>query len=321
MSGRRDFSEFNAKFDKHLRRLPDYAQRAQEKLQQYVPPAGDGHTGREPQRSSALPELPVVAEIREIRDKWARWNEPAAKLERRKRRTSRALTLWVVLTLLSVLYALAGYAGIMGGFEGLQGALNGIAAAIVFGALGVRTGIRLYQLNRVRLPQRVTPPPLPPVGSVARAPMERLAQSEASLDDLLGKLTSPSAGAPSAVPSLSVEDARATATEAAAALRALADRVRSIERARDSAPVADRPALDSAITALREQLDDGLDAYGALIAAAGHAVAESGGGVEPAKEALTDATDRLAGLAMALRELSRTTPRPASPSDSDSTAG
>jgi hypothetical protein len=38
-SGKRDFSEFNAKLEKHIERLPDYAQRAQEKLQRYFPPA------------------------------------------------------------------------------------------------------------------------------------------------------------------------------------------------------------------------------------------------------------------------------------------
>ena len=31
MTKRRDFSEFNAKLEKHIERLPDYAQRAQEK--------------------------------------------------------------------------------------------------------------------------------------------------------------------------------------------------------------------------------------------------------------------------------------------------
>jgi hypothetical protein len=62
--------------------------------------------------------------------------------------------------------------------------------------------------------------------------------------------------------------------------------------------------LDSAIAGLREQLEDGVEEYGALVAAAGRTVAATDSGMPEAKDALTDATDRLAGLASALRELS-----------------
>ncbi|MGH3951385.1 MAG: phage shock envelope stress response protein PspM, partial [Pseudonocardiaceae bacterium] len=41
-----------------------------------------------------------------------------------------------------------------------------------------------------------------------------------------------------------------------------------------------------------------------LVAAAGRAVAAAGSGVDSSRQALTDANDRLAGLAIALRELS-----------------
>lgn len=307
-SSRRDFSEFNAKLEKQLQRLPDpVRQRAQEKLHKYVPPTWQGKQEKQDERSgrqgspALSSELAVVSEIRE---KWTRWNEPAARLQRRKRRTSRALTVWVVLVLLSILYAAGGYVGIVGGQTGLEGAFGGIVAVVLFGALAVRSGTRLLALNRTELPQSTQPPPLPPVGSAAREPMERLAESEASLAELLRQLTTPTPGAPAAVPELSVEDARATADEAAKALRALAARVQSIERARESAPAAERTALDSAVDTLRTQLDDGLNGYGALVAAAGRAVAESSGGVSHAKESLTDATDRLAGLALALRDLS-----------------
>lgn len=302
MSGRRDFNELNAKLEKHFQRLPDYAQRAQQKLQKYSQNGrsdGEQHTEQHPRPVPA--ELPVVSEIR---DKWVRWNHPAAKLERRKRRTSRALTLWIVLTLLSVLWAVVGYAGVTGVQEGLPGAFTGIAATLVFATLGVRSGMRLYQLNRTTPPRTARPPSLPPPGSAAREPMERLAKSEASLTDLLTQLTAPSHGVPAPVSELSVEDARTTAAEAAAALRGLAARVESIERARESAPPGEREALDSAVATLRTQLDDGLDGFGALVAAAGKAVAASSAGVQPAKQALTDATDRLAGLASALRDLS-----------------
>jgi hypothetical protein len=57
------------------------------------------------------------------------------------------------------------------------------------------------------------------------------------------------------------------------------------------------------VRTLREQLDDGMGEYGALVAAAGRAVAASTSGMDESRQALTDATDRLAGLAIALREL------------------
>ncbi|WP_236791701.1 hypothetical protein [Amycolatopsis sp. GM8] len=301
VSGRRDFGEFGAKLEKHLERLPDYAQRAQEKLQQYFPPDAGGQRANPlrrpaPARPTAITDVPVIAEAR---SRWARWNAPAAKLERRKRRASRALTLWIILTLLCGLYAVATGLGLIGA-GGLTEAFGGIAGAIVFGTLGVRTGLRLRQLHRTELPVSTTPPPLPSPRSAAREPMERLAESEASLAELLRQLSAPA----SMVSDESVEEARATAAEAASALRGLAGRIQAIERARNSAPAGDRKALDTAIRTLREQLDDGLEGYGALVAAAGHAVAAGGSGLRQSKDALTDATDRLAGLAIALREIS-----------------
>lgn len=267
-------------------------------------PDGNGDGGQRPRQFR--PPVPVdLSVVSDVRDKLARWNEPAARLERRKRRASRFVTLLVILTLLSGLWALGGYFGVTSAQEGFEGAFGGLVAVVVFGVLGTRTMLHLRRLNRTEVPKAAAAPPkLPPKGSAAREPMERLAEGEASLRELLTQLSTPSPGAPASVPEMSVADARATATEAADALRALAARVQSIERARASAPEAERPALDSAIRTLRTQLDDGLDGYGALVAAAGRAVAASSGGVQPAKEALTDATDRLAGLALALRELS-----------------
>lgn len=304
MSGRRDFGEQN--LEKYVRRLPDYARKAHRQLRRYtaeehLPTAPDRRRDEAGAGPSTPAELPVVAEIR---DKWDRWNDPAAKLRRKRRRTSRALTVWSVLTLLSVLWAVVGYAG-LGGAEGIQGAFSGLAATLIFGALGVRSGIRLHRLSRTPLPERhsAAPTALPPSGSAAREPMERLRRGEESLGELLAQLESPH-GTSGATPEMSVDDARATAAEAASALRALAARVESIERARRSAPEDERAGLDSAVASLRTQLDEGLDEYGTLVAAAGRAVAASSAGVQPAREALTDATDRLAGLASALRELS-----------------
>jgi hypothetical protein len=320
-TGKRDFgSEFNAKLEKHIERLPDYAQRAQEKLQKYLPPQGEGtrpsSSGRQAPRPAARPPMrapirmpggispAVIPAVAEVRTKWAAWNEPAAKLERRKRRASRALTLWIVLVLLCGLYGYLAFTGMLGTTSGdISRIIYPSAGVIVFGALGVRSGARLVQLKRVKLPAgSAPPPPLPAAGSVAREPMERLAECEASLAELLAQLSAPAAVGTTAIPAVSVEDARATATEAAVSLRGLAARIVAIERARNASPASERGALDAAIRTLREQLDDGLEGYGGLVAAAGHAVGASGGSIS--KQALTDATDHLAGLAMALRELS-----------------
>ncbi|GAB3152340.1 phage shock envelope stress response protein PspM [Amycolatopsis sp. NPDC004378] len=322
---RRDFGEFSAKLEKHIEKLPDYAVRAQEKLQKvqkYFPPAEQAGGKPAPPRPNPLRRPPVrrpdttvtwasmanqVPAFAEARAKWDRWNHPAAKLERRKRRTSRALTLWILLTILCGVLTVAAGMGWMSatGAPMMPQAIMAFAGAVVFGTFGVRSGLKLRELKRIPLPAAPAgPPPLPPAGSVAREPMERLAECEASLGELLRQLSVPSSVGTTPVSEVSVADARQTATDAAAALRGLAARIQAIERGRNSAPAREQAALDAAVGKLREQLEDGLEGYRGLVAAAGHTVAASSDGLVTSKQALTDATDRLAGLAMALRELS-----------------
>lgn len=323
---RKDFGEFTAKLEKHIEKLPDYAQRAQEKLQRYIPPSEQGSrpsspAAPRPQSRPIMPKIPPMPKmsqqltsmaagqlpgVTEAKAKWARWNEPAAKLERRKRRTSRALTFWILLTILCGLFAVVAGVGLLkDGQADVFQAIAGSAFALVFGTFGVRSGLKLRALNRTVLPAApAAPPPLPSARSVAREPMERLAESEASLAELLRQLSQPTSLGTMPVSEIAVADARATATEAAQALRGLAGRIQAIERGRDSAPERERGALDAAISQLRVQLDDGVDGYGGLVAAAGHTVAASSDGMTSSKESLSDATDKLAGLAMALRELS-----------------
>jgi hypothetical protein len=321
---RRDFSELSAKLEKHIEKLPDYAVRAQEKLQKvqkYFPPADSAGGKPAPPRPNPLQRPPVrrpdvtaslssmasqVPAFAEARAKWDRWNHPAAKLERRKRRTSRAMTLWILVTILCGVLAVAAGMGWMSaaGTPMMPQAIVAFAGAVVFGTFSVRSGLKLRELKRTPLPVASAPPPLPPAGSAARGPMERLAECEASLSELLRQLSVPSSVGTAPVSELSVADARQTATEAAAALRGLAARIQAIERGRNSAPAREQAALDAAVGKLREQLDDGLEGYRGLVAAAGHTVAASSDGLVTSKQALTDATDRLAGLAMALRELS-----------------
>jgi len=254
--------------------------------------------------STMANQVPAFAEARA---KWDRWNHPAAKHERRKRRTSRAMTLWILLTILCGVLAVSAGLGWMSatGAAMMPQAIMAFAGAVVFGTFGVRSGLKLRELKRTPLPAAPAgPPPLPPAGSAAREPMERLAECEASLGELLRQLSVPSSVGTTPVSEVSVADAGQTATEAAAALRGLAARIQAIERGRNSAPAREQAALDAAVGKLREQLDDGLEGYRGLVAAAGHTVAASSDGLVTSKQALTDATDRLAGLAMALRDLS-----------------
>ncbi|MEU4523734.1 hypothetical protein AB0F52_34090 [Amycolatopsis sp. NPDC024027] len=322
---RRDFSELSAKLEKHIEKLPDYAVRAQEhlqKVQKYFPPAEQAGGKPAPRRPNPLQRPPVrrpdmtsslssmasqVPAFAEARAKWDRWNHPAAKLERRKRRTSKALTLWIILTILCAVVTVAAAVGWISPTHAamMPQAITAFAGAVIFGTFSVRSGLKLRELKRTPIPAAPAgPPPLPPARSAAREPMERLAECEASLTELLRQLSVPTSLGTLQVSEVSVADARQTATEAAAALRGLAARIQAIERGRDSAPAREKAALDAAVAKLREQLDDGLEGYRGLVAAAGHTVAAAGDGLVTSKQALTDATDRLAGLAMALRELS-----------------
>lgn len=268
--------------------------------------SSDERSGRERVARRALQtfraaDIPVVSDVHAT---WARFTDPAAKLERRRRRSSRAMTLWLVLTMLCGLFAVTGFYGLTSGDGGWSAVITELVGVVAFGTLSVRSGLRLRRLGRTRLPVSSSPPPLPPSGSRAREPMRRLAESEASLAELLRQLDDPTSNGSGPSPEMPMSDARSTADDAAAALRGLAARIQAIERARRNSPNTEQAALDSAIDSLAEQLDDGVEGYGSLVAAAGRVVAASSTGATPAKETLTEATDHLAGLAIALRELS-----------------
>lgn len=241
-------------------------------------------------------DLAELAELggqlgRQLHSRISQWLDPRARLLRKRKRTARATMVWGGLTGLGGVgvgvEAAAGHLATFGG-TGLLG------ATVLLGAGTVALGVRTLRLYRTPLPESApAASALPPSGSVAREPMRRLATAEKTLHELLTQI---------AVPGETVADARATAVEAAAALRGAAAQVIAVERARDIAPRSECAALQDGIDRLRVQLDEGLDGYGALVAAAGHAVVASSS-ASP-REALVDATDRLAGLASALRELS-----------------
>jgi hypothetical protein len=226
---------------------------------------------------------------------FGRWTDPAAKLERRKKRA--AAVMWLFL-FIALLLGVFGAGTILTAAEASDVLGGAVACVFAVGSLtvGARSGLRLRALNRTAPPEIA--PALPAARSSAREPMERLADAERALAELLRQLDSPRSN----VPADTVDHARQTGKEAAAALREVADQLQSVERARDLAPAQDRAPLADGVERLREQLDQGLDGYGGLIAAAGRLVAASSTG-GPDKQALTDASDRLHGLAVALREL------------------
>ncbi|KAA2258628.1 hypothetical protein F0L68_22555 [Solihabitans fulvus] len=233
----------------------------------------------------------------QLRQKVSDWRSPRAKLLRRRRRAVRATATWG--TIGGVTGAGATVLEVAGG-QATFAVVGLFTVAGVTGLATVRAAIRSYRLHKTPLPE-VPPAPvlLPPAGSLAREPMQRLAEAEDALGELLRQLESP---AMTSVPADSVTQARATGAEAAGALRAVAGQLQAVERARDTAPPLQRGPLVDGVRRLRAQLDEGVDGYGGLVAAAGRAVVESR--VSDPKRLLTDATDHLAGLASALRDLS-----------------
>lgn len=234
----------------------------------------------------------------QVKRRYAAWNDPRSKLDRRYRRSSRVLTFWlIVLALLTAVGTLA-VLGVIAPEIGIGAAL-GFAGTSV---LAVRTNLRMRGINAQRRELEAVPvrEPLPARSSAARQPVERLEEAEDTLRELLRQLDS---AALTSVPTDSVEQARATGTEASAAIRAVSRQLQAVERARDTAPPLDRAPLVEGVRRLRAQLDEGVDGFCGLVAAAGRVLAEST--ASNPRQVLGDATDHLAGLASALRDLSR----------------
>ncbi|MEV0704506.1 hypothetical protein AB0I53_42225 [Saccharopolyspora sp. NPDC050389] len=239
----------------------------------------------------------------EVRRKFANWRDPRARLLRQRKRAKRTAV------------GSAASAGVFGAGAAASATLPGMWAAlgdmgwflqdvstlglggiaVVSGVGAVNVGLKYRRLMKTPLPEpQPEPAALPSQGSAAREPMQRLRDAEQSLHRALAQLTSAGAGSAAA-------DARGTADSAAAELRRVAERLVAVEAAIPHAPEAQKPALRADVQRLREELDEGLDGYGGLVAAAGRAVAASGASEQ--KYLMQDATDRLAGLAAGLREL------------------
>ncbi|MGH3761057.1 phage shock envelope stress response protein PspM [Actinophytocola sp.] len=277
--------------------------------------------GREIYQLTRLANRYIKSDVmQQVQEAWTRRGDEKVRIERQRRRlarkrvwASRWLTAWVLITMLCGLLIVGVATGAVADGEG--SALVGvIAATLVAVVITFRSTLKLAMAKnnqrefeaihpRPGVPAAATgaPAAMPPKRSAAREPMQRLAEAEEALGQVLAQLSGTD-GVPAAVPVESVAQARATSTEAATALRAVAAQLVAVELARDHAPPLERGPLVEGVSRLREQLDEGLDGYRSLVAAAGRVVAASS--APGPKQELTEATDHLAGLAVALRELS-----------------
>jgi len=130
-------------------------------------------------------------------------------------------------------------------------------------------------------------------GTSVAATWARLDRASATLAGMAGRLGGPAAGA--------VQEA-ATAEQA---LRDLAERAASVERALRVAPPEARAELERGHRELLRQLEGGVTAYEGLVAAAAGYLAEDGRPTaeHPAIARLTEATDLLRGVAAGWSEL------------------
>ncbi|MFC5289257.1 hypothetical protein ACFPM7_19570 [Actinokineospora guangxiensis] len=233
--------------------------------------------------------------VTQLRGRIAQWRDPRAKALRRRKRSKRATTTWTGVGLTTGTGAVVVDAAVANPGASVP-VLIGTAA--LSGVAAVFSGVKTWRLHREPLPEAVqAPTALPSHDSAAREPMRRLADAEDTLRELLVQL-----GRGALVPPESVEHSRRTGAEAAGALRGVSAQLQAVERARDHASGPDRSALTAGVRGLRSQLDEGVEGYCALVAAAGRVLAAST--AAGPRHDLDDATDHLAALAVALRELS-----------------
>lgn len=190
----------------------------------------------------------------------------------RQRRARRQLTGRVVVAVFAG-YGMLRAGSHAGEVEFIEVVLGCIAVPAALGA--VSAGRRLIRLHHSHEPpggghtSAPPPPPLPGWRSLARKPMQQLASAETQLSQLLYELRQ-QVGSAAAVAESHV---RASADDSAKALRTVAERLIRVEKTRDTAPSSARRDLDERAQDLSRQLNDGVDGYLQLVAAASRAVA------------------------------------------------
>jgi hypothetical protein len=241
--------------------------------------------------------------LRKVRNKLALRRDPRARLLRRRRRAKNLTITAGTGTGVFGGLTFAAWAPHLAGPLGMLPEILLDVTTVGFGSLtafagvsAVSAGLWYRRLRRIPLPEAVPEPlELPPRGSQAREPMQRLRDAEPSLHRALQQLTG------LGVDDGLVADVRGASREVAVAMRRVAERLCVVEGGLPHAPEAERSGLRAEIRRLRTELDEGVAGYGRLIAAAMRAVAASGDTEHT--RGMQDATDRLAGLAAALREL------------------
>lgn len=202
---------------------------------------------------------------------------------------------WSVWSAFFVIFVIVDLAGAHSSTGAVLGGLVGAAVTAGLASVKVVANGRPIGAAKPRRALRASSR-LPGQGSAAREPMQRLAGAEIALRDLLRQLGD------AAVARDVVDAAWHTATDTAARLRALAAKVEAVEAAVAHAAAGQRAALADGTRNLLAHIERGVDGYQELVAAAGHLVLADS--VNPVPDALVEATDHLAGLAAALRELS-----------------
>ncbi|WP_107985382.1 phage shock envelope stress response protein PspM [Rhodococcus sp. OK519] len=233
-----------------------------------------------------------------VADSVRRWSDPRERMLRKRRRARNRATR----------FGIASGAGVVGT------ASLAVASAPDWSVVATGGAAALFAVPAViavgtyrRLTATPLPPagtnrqPLPPAGSAARAPMERLARAETSLNQILGVL-----GRSAVVDVDELDHTGETAREASSTLRAVAADVVAMENAgRGTAAAA--PHLQHAVRGAGQQLDVGVAEYEGLVTAAarmtGPAQSSSYSLLDQQRQELLSASDRLEGWADALGEV------------------
>lgn len=260
---------------------------------------GDASTLADSATSAVTSAQNVLREVGgSVADKVRRWSDPRERMLRKRRRARKRATR----------FGIASGAGVVGtaslavaSAPDWSVVATGGAAALF--AVPTVVAVGTYRrLTATPLPApTVTRQPLPPAGSAARAPMERLAAAESSLNQILGVL-----GRSSVVDVDELDHAGETARAASAALRSVASDVVAMENAgRGTAAAA--PHLEHAVRNAEQQLADGVVQYEGLVAAAARMTAPAQSSsytmLDRQREELLSASDRLEGWADALGEV------------------
>ena len=203
---------------------------------------------------------------------------------------------WSVWSAFFVIFVIVDVAGAHSSAGAVLGGLVGAAVTAGLAAVNLVAGGRPVAAAK---PKQALPASsrLPGQSSAAREPMQRLAGAEIALRDLLRQLGD------AAVPRGVVDAAWHTATDTAARLRVLAAKIEAVEAAVAHTPPGQRAGLADGTRNLLAHIERGVNGYQELVAAAGHLVLADT--ANPVPDGLVEATDHLAGLASALRELSR----------------